>query len=158
MTQAQAGECSGHARYTYRLRMSSTAHTALLAEWDRCRWVWNGCVAASRAAHKAGQPCGPAGLDKQLTLWRAEHAWLREGASVPQQQIIRDFAKSRAKALKDIKERLPMRQRAGMPRFKKKDLTDPSLNYTKRGFRLKDGRLHLAGGLAVTRSAPPSTP
>ncbi|GAA3306703.1 RNA-guided endonuclease InsQ/TnpB family protein [Nonomuraea dietziae] len=149
-TQAQACEEAGHARYTYRLRMSSTAHTALLAEWDRCRWVWNGCVAASRAAHKAKQPCGPAGLDKQLTLWRAEHAWLREGASVPQQQIIRDFAKSRAKAVKDIKARLPMRQRAGMPRFKKKDLADPSLNFTKRGFRLKDGRLHLAGGIVVT--------
>ncbi|MFF0245068.1 hypothetical protein ACWDR9_09650 [Streptosporangium sandarakinum] len=30
-------------------------------------------------------------LDKMLTGWRAEHEWLREGGSVPQQQIIRDF-------------------------------------------------------------------
>src|SRR5947208_3381391 len=43
-----------------------------------------------------------------------------------------------------------MRQRAGMPRFKKKDLAPLSLNYTLRGFRLKDGMLHLAGGTAVT--------
>lgn len=140
----------GHLRYTYRLRVSSTAEKALLAEWDRCRWVWNQCVATSRAAHKAGEECGPARLDKMLTGWRAEHEWLREGASVPQQQIIRDFARSRAKALKDIKARLPMRQRAGMPKFKKKDRSTPTLNYTRRGFRLKAGRLHLANGIVLT--------
>lgn len=140
----------GHARYTYRLRVSSTAEKALLAEWGRCRWVWNQCVATSRAAHKAGEECGPARLDKMLTGWRTEHEWLREGASVPQQQIIRDFARSRAKALKDIKARLPMRQRAGMPKFKKKDRSTPTLNYTRRGFRLKAGRLHLANGIVLT--------
>jgi len=141
-----------YARYTYRLRVSSTAEKALLAEWDRCRWVWNQCVATSRAAYRERQECGPAKLDKMLTGWRAEHDWLREGASVPQQQIIRDFARSRAKALKDIKARLPMRQRAGMPRFKKKkkNLAAPTLNYTRRGFRLKNGRLHLAGDIALT--------
>lgn len=139
-----------HARYTYRLRVSSTAEKALLSEWGRCRWVWNQCVATSRAAHKAGEECGPARLDKMLTGWRAEHEWLREGASVPQQQIIRDFARSRAKALKDIKARLPMRQRAGMPKFKKKDRSTPTLNYTRRGFRLKAGRLHLANGIVLT--------
>lgn len=73
-----------------------------------------------------------------LTEARAAMGWLREGSSVPQQQIIRDFAKSRAKALKDIKARLPMRQRAGMPKPKKKREAPPSLNYTKRGFRLKE--------------------
>jgi putative transposase len=85
-----------------------------------------------------------------LTGWRTEHTWLHECASVPQQQTIRDFAKSRARALGDIKARLPVRQRAGMPRFKKRDLADPTLNYTRRGFRLKDGRLHLAGGISVS--------
>ncbi|MFI0464593.1 RNA-guided endonuclease InsQ/TnpB family protein [Saccharopolyspora sp. 5N102] len=146
---AASGGC-GRARYTYRLRLSSTARTALLLEWDRCRWVWNQSVAASREAHRADERCGPARLDKLLTGWRGEHEWLRCGASVPQQQIIRDFAKSRAKALKDIKARVPMRQRAGMPRFKKKCLSSPSLNYTRRGFRLRHGRLHLAGGIVVT--------
>ncbi|MER5387945.1 transposase [Saccharopolyspora sp. NPDC002686] len=140
----------GHARYTYRLRLSATARRSLVAEWDRCRWVWNQCVAESRRAHQAGEKCGPAYLDKLLTGWRAERCWLRQGGSVPQQQIIRDFAKSRAKALKDIKNRLPIKQRAGMPRFKKKALARPSLNYTQRGFRLTDGCLHLACGIAVT--------
>ena len=43
-----------------------------------------------------------------------------------------------------------MRQRAGMPRFKKKDLASPTLNYTRRGFGLRDGRLYLAGGIVLT--------
>src|SRR5690606_24253259 len=138
------------ARYTYRLRVSSTAEKAPLAAWDRCGWVWNQCVATSRAAPPERQECGPAKPSKVLTGWRAEHEWLRAGASVPQQQIIRDFARARAKALKDIKARLPMRQRAGMPKFKKKDLAAPTLNYTRCGFRLKNGRLHLAGDIALT--------
>ncbi|WP_442816886.1 RNA-guided endonuclease InsQ/TnpB family protein [Streptomyces sp. NBC_01445] len=130
--------------------MSSTATGALEAEWARCRWVWNECCARSKRAHAENEKCGPARLDKMLTQARACMGWLREGSSVVQQQVIRDFAKSRAKALKDIKAAVPMRQRAGMPKYKKKHQDDLSLNYTQRGFRLKDGRLHLAGGIAVT--------
>jgi putative transposase len=154
-TAARADEVAGHARYTYRLRLSSTARTALEAEWGRCRWVWNECVAMSRKVHKLNKEaetkttCGPAQLDNMLTGARRSMFWLREGSSVPQQQVIRDFAKSRAKALKDIKAKLPMRQRAGMPRIKRKREAAPSLNYTTRGFRLKDGRLHLAGGIVL---------
>ncbi|MEV6588326.1 RNA-guided endonuclease InsQ/TnpB family protein [Streptomyces acidicola] len=146
----------GHARWTFRLRLSSTARRALVAEWDRCRWVWNECVAKSRAVHlhnKATggkQTCGPAELDKMLTEARKATPWLREGSSVPQQQIIRDFGKSKAKAHKDIKDRLPMARRAGMPKWKKKREALPTLNYTRSGFRLKDGQLHLAGGIALT--------
>ncbi|MDA2807245.1 RNA-guided endonuclease InsQ/TnpB family protein [Nocardiopsis suaedae] len=106
-------------------------------------------MAASKAAHRAREECGPARLDRMLTGWRSAKRWLRKGASVPQQQTVRDFAASRAKALKDIKARLPVHRRAGMPRFKKRDRADPTLNYTRRGFRLRDGRLHLAGGIAV---------
>ncbi|MEV2273996.1 transposase [Nocardiopsis sp. NPDC049922] len=145
----------GYARYTFRLRVSSIARRALSGEWDRCRWVWNQCVAESRAAHQAGQECGPARLDKLLTGWRAARGWLREGGSVPQQQTIRDFAKARAKAVKDIQNRVPVRQRAGMPRFKRKHAARPTLNYTRRGFRLRDGRLHLAGGIVLNTDAGP---
>ncbi|MFI8793369.1 RNA-guided endonuclease InsQ/TnpB family protein [Streptomyces sp. NPDC055105] len=160
---AQEREGVGHARYTFRLRVSSTAAGALEAEWARCRWLWNECCARSKKAHAENEKCGPAQLDRMLTEARACMGWLREGSSVPQQQLIRDFAKSRAKALKDIKAAVPMRQRAGMPKYKKKHQDDPSLNYTQRGFRLKDGRLHLAGGIAVTvvwsraLSKPPSS-
>ncbi len=36
-----------------------------------------------------------------------------------------------------------------MPRHKKKRESDPTLNYTRRGFRFKHGRLHLAGGIVL---------
>ncbi len=108
----------GHARYTFRLRVSSTALGKLLGEWDRCRWTWNECVAKSKAVHlhnkahpEDKRTCGPAQLDKMLTEARRLMSWLCEGSSVPQQQVIRDFGKSRAKAQKDIRERLPVRQR-----------------------------------------------
>jgi putative transposase len=149
-TPQDAVEDTGHARYSYRLRVSSTALTGLTGEWSRCRWIWNECVARSKKAHHADEECGPARLDKMLTEARAGMAWLREGSSVPQQQTVRDFAKSRAKAMKDIKGRLPIKQRAGMPKPKKKREALPSLNYTRRGFRIKGGRLHLAGGIVLT--------
>ncbi|MDX5564538.1 transposase, partial [Streptomyces sp. ID05-04B] len=156
MTTAREAEEAAHARYTYRLRVSSTARTGLESEWARCRWVWNECVAMSRKVHGLDRDavgkvtCGPVQLDKMLTEARTAMGWLREGSSVPQQQTVRDFGKSRAKALKDIKAGLPMRQRAGMPCIKRKRDALPSLDYTRRGFRLRDGRLHLAGGIALT--------
>jgi putative transposase len=51
MAQVTAAAEAGQARYTYRLRVSPAARTALAAEWDRCRWVWNECVAKSKAVH-----------------------------------------------------------------------------------------------------------
>ncbi|MFF9016467.1 RNA-guided endonuclease InsQ/TnpB family protein [Streptomyces sp. NPDC014870] len=150
MTTTTAADGAGHARFTYRLRVSSTALAVLLGEWDRCRWIWNECVARSRKAHREGETCGPARLDKMLTEARARFAWLREGSSVPQQQVVRDFARARTKALKDVKDQLPGKRRAGMPRHKKKALAGLTLNYTRRGFRLKDGKLHLVGGVALT--------
>ncbi|MGE5135227.1 MAG: RNA-guided endonuclease InsQ/TnpB family protein [Gemmatimonadota bacterium] len=136
-------------RYTYRIRVSAGAERALRAEWDRCRWVWNQCVAESRQAWKDKRECGPAGLDKMLTGWRAQHEWLREGSSVAQKQTIRDFGKSRAKALKDRKNKLPVRQRAGLPQFKKRDRALSTMNYTKHGFSLRNGRLVVARGISL---------
>nr|WSY54498.1 transposase [Streptomyces sp. NBC_00886] len=150
MVATQRAARAGHARFTYRLRVSCTARGALLAEWGRCRWVWNECVARSKRAYRDREMCGPARLDKMLTESRRFTPWLAQGASVPQQQVVRDFGTSRAKALKDIKERLPVTQRAGMPGYKKKHESDPSLNYTRRGFRLRDGRLLLAGDISLT--------
>jgi putative transposase len=139
----------GHARYTYRVRVSAAAERALLAEWGRCRWVWNQCVAGSRQAWKDKRECGPAGLDKMLTGWRAEHEWLRAGSSVAQKQTVRDFGKSRARALRDRRNKIPAKRRAGLPQFRKRDRSLPTVNYTKQGFTLRDGKLTLAGGIAV---------
>ncbi|MEU6318496.1 transposase [Streptomyces sp. NPDC047009] len=156
MTTEATTKDTGHARYTFRVRLSKTARRALEAEWDRCRWLWNECVAKSKQVHRQSKEsgekltCGPAQLDRMLTEARRVMPWLAEGASVPQQQVIRDFARSKAKALKDVKDGLAQHRRAGMPRFKRKREARPSLNYTKRGFRLKDGRLHLAGQIVLS--------
>jgi putative transposase len=146
----------GKVRYTYRLRLSASGQESLLAQWDRCRWVWNQCVEASNAAHRQSVEtgvmveCGPAQLDKRLTRWRAEHEWLAVGSSVVQQQTIRDFGRARAKARKDRKDKkLPVRQRRGMPKFKSKHRAAPSLNYTLRGFVLDGRQVRLAGGIVV---------
>ncbi|MVU83741.1 transposase [Nocardia sp. ET3-3] len=148
-TGGSASVTTNTARFTFRVRVSSTALGLLMAESDRCRWVWNECVARSQRAYREGTECGPAALDKMLTGARSQCGWLREGSSVAQQQVIRDFGRSRAKALKDIRERVPARRRAGMPRYKKKTGDRPTLNYTRQGFRLKQGRLYLAGGIEL---------
>lgn len=72
------------ARYTYRLRIGSGAERLLLSEGNRCRRVWNQCVAEATAAYRSGTKIGPAALDKKGTMWR------RAGASIPQKQVIRD--------------------------------------------------------------------
>ncbi|MFF2544760.1 RNA-guided endonuclease InsQ/TnpB family protein [Kitasatospora sp. NPDC058063] len=156
-TGQEAMESAGLARFTYRLRVSSGALAHLHAEWGRCRWVWNECVAKSKQVHDRNRDrpeggrltCGPAQLDRMLTGARAVNPWLRAGASVPQQQTVRDFGKSRTKAQKDLRERVPARRRAGMPKHKKLKDSRPSLNYTRRGFRIREGRLHLAGGIVL---------
>lgn len=43
-----------------------------------------------------------------------------------------------------------MHRRTGMPKWKKRREAQPTLNYTQRGFRLKDGKLHLAAGIVLT--------
>ncbi len=152
--------CDRAVRFNYRLRVSPAQEQALLSEWDGVRFVWNRCVEASKKAQFASSPehkvtCGPAALDKMLTTWRRDLDWLRAGSSVPQQQVIRDFGRARAKALKDVKDRLPVCQRRGMPRFKSRHRSAPSLNYSRRGFSLRKDpanarlRLHLAGGIVV---------
>ena len=72
MTTRREAQEAGHARYTYRLRVSPSTRSALLAEWDRCRWIWSECVAKSKATHLHNKTtgekrtCGPAQLDKML--------------------------------------------------------------------------------------------
>jgi putative transposase len=74
--------------------------------------------------------------DDALTGWRREHDWLREGSVVAQQQMLRNFCAKRA-------------QGKGRRKFKSSKRCRPSLNYTRRGFAIKDGRLCLAGGLHI---------
>jgi putative transposase len=101
----------------------------LLREWDRCRWVWNQALARLNES-------GDWVRDDARTGWRRERDWLREGSVVPQQQTLRNFRAKRA-------------QGKGRRKFKSDKRCLPSLNYTKRGFAVKNGRLCLAGGLRI---------
>ncbi len=79
-----------------------------------------------------------------------------KGRQLPSsRQLVRDFAKSRQKALLDRKNKIPAARRRGLPKFKKRDRSLPTLNYTRRGFSLKlqpgTGRLTLVlpGGVTI---------
>ncbi|HEY9305850.1 MAG TPA: transposase [Mycobacterium sp.] len=116
-------------RYRYRLRPGATAVAGLLGEWDRCRWVWNQAV-------ERLNDFGEWVRDDALTSWRREHDWVREGSVVPQQQMLRNFRAKRG-------------QGGRRRKFKSAKRCRPSLNYTKRGFAVKDGQLCLAGALRI---------
>ncbi len=127
-------------RYSYRIRPGIVAERELLREWDRCRWVWNQAVARLRDDGEW--------IKNDLTRWRKENDWLREGSSVAQQQMVREFLKKRAKG-------------SGRRKFKSAKKCLPSLQYTRFGFSIKEGRLRLAGGLnipVVWSRELPSTP
>lgn len=155
-------------RQTQRLRPSGGAERYLLREYGKCRWLWNELVAESKNRYRVDPTStfGYAEQDKFLTALRNASTgnvidsatgtnWLSEGSSVVQQQLVRDFAKSRKKALLDRKNKIPVTQRHGLPRYKKRDSALPNLNYTRRGFSLKQhpktGRLVLGlpGGVTV---------
>ena len=124
-------------RYTYRLRPGAQAVDALIAEWHRCRFLWNDAVAQMRA----GERVSLGALSKGLTAKRAETDWLREGSQEAQQQVLRTFAQAYDHSFK-VKGRRK-------PRFKSARKTQPSLQYTRRGFSVREGRLILAKGVSV---------
>lgn len=141
-------------RYTYRLRPGKQAEQYLLAEWGACRYVWNRMVNESKQRHRLGrgETFGDKTAQKYLTMLRAftiddnGGKWLASHSCVPQQQIVRDFSKSRKKALLDLKDKtIPMARKAGLPRYKSRKNSQPSLNYRIGGFTLveRDGHLRL---------------
>ena len=124
-------------RYTYRLRPGVTASAALCAEWDRCRWLWNEAVHQQRS----GRQPTMCKLSKLLTETRGRTAWLRDGSQVAQQQTLRTYMAALDASFK-VKGR-------GKPTVKKKHKALPSLEYTTRGFSIKDGRLRLPGRVVI---------
>ncbi|WP_433663932.1 RNA-guided endonuclease InsQ/TnpB family protein [Nocardia sp. CA-128927] len=124
-------------RYTFRLRPGAQAERALLAEWGRCRFLWNEAV----HQQKSGARPTLAKLGKLLTGARAGNGWLREGSQVVQQQTLRTYAQAHGQSFK-VKGR-------GRPVFKSRKKALPSLEYTVRGFSIRDGRLLLAKGVSV---------
>jgi putative transposase len=124
-------------RYTYRLRPGAHAERALLEEWHRCRFLWNEAVHQQKSGNKPTF-CK---LSKLLTQARGRSAWLRAGSQVAQQQTLRTYAAT-------LNHSYTVKGR-GKPAFKARKKTLPSLEYTTRGFSIRDGRLRLPGGVAV---------
>ena len=124
-------------RYTYRLRPGRRAEAALLAEWGRCRWLWNEAV----HQQKSGRRPTFGKLSKLLTEARGRNGWLREGSQVAQQQTLRTYAICLGHSFK-VKGR-------GRPKVKKLKTALASLEYTKRGFRITDDRLCLPGKVTI---------
>jgi putative transposase len=124
-------------RYTYRLRPGRQAEATLLAEWGRCRWLWNEAVHQQRTRRKPtfGK------LSKMLTEARSRNAWLREGSQVAQQQTLRTYGTALDASFK-VKGR-------GRPKTKRLKDSLPSMEYTTRGFRIKDTRICLPGKVTV---------
>ncbi|NNH75227.1 transposase [Nocardia uniformis] len=124
-------------RYSFRLRPGRTAEAVLRCEWHRCRFLWNEAVNQQRSGLKPtfGK------LSKLLTEARAHSAWLAEGSQVAQQQTLRTYAQALTQSFTVKGRRRPV--------FKARKRSQVSLEYTRRGFTLTDGRLVLAKGVSI---------
>jgi putative transposase len=119
-------------RYTYRLRPGATAVRALVEEWGRCRWLWNEAVHQFRSGRKPTL----ATLGKLLTEARTDNGWLREGWQDAQQGILRSY-------LAALKHSFTVKGR-GRPKTKKRKHSLPSLEFSRNGFAIVEGRLRLS--------------
>lgn len=124
-------------RYNYRLRPSARAEAALLAEWHRCRFLWNEAVHQQRTGRKPTR-CK---LGKLLTASRVTSSWLREGSQNAQATVLCNYAAALGQSFK-VKG-------PGRPTIKRRKTSRPSLEYTRNGFSLVDGRLRLPKGVTV---------
>lgn len=119
-------------RYTYRLRTGAEADRSLLAEWGRCRWLWNEAVHQQRSGRKPTR-CK---LGKLLTEARGQFSWLRSGSQNVQQMALCNYAVALDRSYK-VKG-------CRRPKMKRAKVALPSLEYTTNGFALVDERLVVA--------------
>lgn len=124
-------------RYTYRLRPGAQAERTLTDEWHRCRFLWNEAVHQQRTGRKPTR----ARLGKLLTAARAANRWLRDGSQNTQACALNTYAVALDHSFK-VKGR-------GRPTLKRRRTTLPSLEYTRNGFSIIDGRLRLPKGVTV---------
>jgi putative transposase len=124
-------------RYTYRLRPGAVAERALLAEWGRCRFLWNEAVHQQRTRH----PISKGRLGKLLTEARRANAWLRDGWQNAQAETLNTYATALELSFK-------VRGR-GRPKPKRRKVDLPSLAFTRNGFTIKNDRLCLPKGTTV---------
>lgn len=124
-------------RFNYRLRPGAQAERALLDEWHRCRWLWNEAVHQGKTRRKPSK----VKLGKLLTAARRDCRWLREGWQNAQANVLNTYMRSREHSFA-----VPGR---GRPKVKRKDQALPSLEFTRNGFSIRDGRLRLPKGTTI---------
>ncbi|AOW95025.1 transposase [Rhodococcus sp. WMMA185] len=119
------------------MRPGAQAERALLAEWHRCRFLWN------EAVHQQKSGNGPdlKKLGKLLTEARRGSHWLRDGSQNAQQQMLRTYTQALSHSF-TVKGR-------GRPKVKARKKTLPSLEYNTRGFSIRDRRLVLPKGVTI---------
>lgn len=124
-------------RYTYRLRPGVQAECALIAEWGRCRWLWNEAV----HQHRTRRSVGKSRLGKLLTEARRVNGWLRDGWQNAQAETLNAYALALDRSYK-IKGQ-------GRPKLKRRKVSLPSLPFTRHGFTVRNGRLCLPKGTMI---------
>lgn len=125
-------------RYTYRLRPGAVAERALIAEWHRCRFLWNEAVHQQRTGRKPTR----SKLGKLLTEARGSFTWLRDGWQDPQAGTLCNYA-----VALDASFKVKGRRR---PTIKKRHRALPSLPFSRNGFKVtEDGRLRLPKGTVI---------
>lgn len=120
-------------RYTYRLRPGKQAEAALLAEWGRCRWLWNEAVHQQQSGRKPTSRK----LGMLLTEARGAYGWLRAGSRAAQSSTLRNYVESlnQSFTVKGCRR----------PKIKRAKATLPSLPYSScNGFSINNGRLCVA--------------
>lgn len=124
-------------RYTYRLRPGALAERALIDEWHRCRFLWNEAVGL-RADGK--RPTGKM-VSRMLTQTRATSSWLRNGWQDAQAAMLRNWTMANDQSFKVKGLRKPS--------IKQRKKTLPSLQFTRNGFAICEGRLRLPKGTTI---------
>ena len=128
----------------------------LLRTWGAVRLVYNKALEERhRAWYERQENVSYADTSAMLSKWRnsEELGFLSETSSVPQQQSLRHLQKAYSNF---------WAKRAGYPKFKSRRKSNLSLEYSKSGFRFKDGQLFLAKmseplDMVVSRPFPEDT-
>lgn len=124
-------------RYTFRLRPGAQAQRVLTDEGG----IGAGSCGTRLSAAEVGCEADIREAVETVDGGTVHNAWLRDGSQVAQQQMLRTYAQAldQSFAVKGC----------GRPAFKFRKKALLSLEFTRRGFRIRDGRLVLPKGISV---------
>jgi putative transposase len=127
-------------RYSYRLYPTPEQRTALAKTFGCVRVAWNDALA--RMQVEGSKYPGYAATSRLLTESKRtpERAWLNEVSCVPLQQSIRNLDRAFQGFFAGLKGNGP---KSGFPTWKRKDGRQ-SAEFTRSGFKLRNGKLYLA--------------